>query len=610
MPTADPAAAPRWAGLLPGDFFAAFVHAPRALRLAFETSPRLVLALVTGALVAGVLPGVIALVGQHLVDAVAKGTGPQRLAEVLRWVGWEAALVLVLLVAQRSQLLGQSLLRALLGHRVHTLLFDKALTFSLPQFEDSATYDRLTRARREASTRPLGLLQKLLAILQQGVTLAGLSVLLLTLSPWAVLALVVSGLPAFVAEARFSGEAFRLFRYRSPETRMQLYLEQLMAREDAAKEVKIYGLGPELLGRYQRIFAQVYAEDRALAWRRHRWALGLSVGATLVQYAAYAWLAKEAVVGTLSLGAMTAGLVAFRQGQQAFGALLTAVGGLYEDNLYVSTLFELLDTPTEAPTGTATSGPDPADGLRLEQVSFAYPGAEEPALDRVSLHLRPGQTLALVGQNGSGKTTLIKLMARLYEPTEGRIVLDGLPIAQWDPVALRQRIGIIFQDFLRYQFTAGENIGVGDLRHLHDAPAWHAAAERAEADALLQSLPQGFATQLGKWFGQGRELSGGQWQRVALARAFARQDASILVLDEPTSAMDAEAELAIFDRLQQQAQGKMCILISHRFSTVRRADQIVVLEHGRVVEAGSHAALLAAHGRYARLFEAQAEGYR
>jgi len=587
-----------------------FAHSPRALRLAFSTSPRLVIALVVSALVAGLLPGAIALVGQHLVDAVAQGAVTKQVRQVWPWVGLEAALVLLLLVAQRSQLLGQSLLRALLGHRVHTLLFDKALTLSLPQFEDSTTYDLLTRARREASTRPLGLLQKLLSILQQGVTLAGLSVLLLTLSPWAVLALVVSGLPAFAAEARFSGEAFRLFRYRSPETRLQLYLEQLMAREDAAKEVKIYGLGPELLDRYQRIFAQVYAEDRALAWRRHRWALGLSVAATLVQYAAYAWLAFAAVEGQLSLGAMTAGLVAFRQGQQAFGALLTAVGGLYEDNLYVSTLFELLDTPTQPAGGTATEGPDPAAGLQFDGVSFAYPGSAELALRDVSFQLRPGQTLALVGKNGSGKTTLIKLLSRLYEPTAGHIALDGLDIAQWEPTALRQRIGIIFQDFLRYQFTAGENIGVGDLRHLRDPDAWHDAAVRAEADQLLVQLPDGYHTQLGKWFGQGRELSGGQWQRVALARAFARRDAGILVLDEPTSAMDAEAELAIFDRLQQEAKGKMCILISHRFSTVRRADQIVVLQQGQVVESGSHADLLAAGGQYARLFEAQADGYR
>ena len=596
--------------LLPADFFAVFVHAPRALRLAFESAPRLLAVLVVCALAAGVLPGAIAWVGQGLVDAVLQAVAGGSREVVLHWVLLEGGLVLALLLAQRTQQLTQSLLRARLGHKVHTLLFDKALQLSLAQFEDSATYDLLTRARREASTRPLGLLMKLLAILQQVVTLGGLGALLWTLSPWAVVALVLAGLPAFVAEARFSGEAFRLFRYRSPETRLQLYLETLMAREDAAKEVQIYGLGPRLLARYQQIHDQIYAEDKALTWRRHWWGLGLSVVATLVQYGAYALLAVQAAAGRLTLGAMTAGLLAFRQGQQAFGLLLQSVGGLYEDNLYVSTLFELLDVPVQPATGTATSGPDPTAGLQFEAVSFVYPGATEPALREVSLSVKPGQTLALVGHNGSGKTTLIKLLSRLYQPTSGRIVLDGMDLQDWQPEALRQRIGVIFQDFLRYQFQAGENIGAGDVRHYDDPDRWQQAAVAAEADSLLQSLPQGYHTQLGKWFGQGRELSGGQWQRVALARALMRKDAQILVLDEPTAAMDAEAELAIFDRLQEAAAGRMCILISHRFSTVRRADHICMLEGGAVVEAGSHEALVRSGGRYAQLFEAQAQGYR
>ncbi len=601
---------PAEAKALAKDFFQAFTHAPRAMRLAWHTAPRLLAGMLVWTLLAGALPSTIAWVGRGLVDAVVaaqRGGDPQ---SAVRWVALEFALVLLLLVAQRWQLLCQSLLRAQLGHAVHVRIFEKALTLSLPQFEDSNTYDLLTRARREAATRPLGLIIKLLNVLQNTVSLLGFSALLMALSPWAVLALVVAGLPAFLAEARFSGEAFRLFRYRAPETRMQLYMETLMAREDSAKEVKVYQFGPRLLDRYQKIYQQVYEEDRALTWRRHRWGLILAILATLVLYTAFAWLALQTAAGALTLGAMTAGLLAFKQGQTAFGALLQAIGGLYEDNLYISTLFELLDLPPDPEPGTATSGLDPQAGLRFERVSFTYPGAAEPALTNIDLDLRPGQTLALVGANGSGKTTLIKLLARLYQPTSGRILLDGRDLQEWQPAALRLRIGVIFQDFLRYQFIAGENVGVGDDRHFDDEARWKEAAGEAAAHETLAGLPQGYQTQLGKWFDGGRELSGGQWQRVALARALMRKDAQILVLDEPTSAMDAAAEVEIFDRLQDHAGGRMSILISHRFSTVRRADFIAVLDGGRVTEAGSHAELLAAHGTYARLFEQQAEGYR
>jgi ATP-binding cassette subfamily B protein len=620
LPHAQAAAAPVAPARLPhslaeakalaADFFQAFTHAPRALRLAWQTSPRLLLGLLIWTLVAGAVPSAIAWVGRGLVDAVvhAQRGGPHDAA--LRWVGVELALVLLLLVAQRSQLLCQSLLRAQLGHVVHVQIFDKALTLSMPQFEDSKTYDLLTRARREASTRPLGLIVKLLNVLQNAVSLMGFSALLLSLSPWAVLALALAGLPAFLAEARFSGEAFRLFRYRAPETRMQLYLETLMAREDSAKEVKIFQFGPRLLQRYREIYQAVYEEDRTLTWKRHNWGLLLAILATLVLYGAFAWLALATAAGKLTLGMMTAGLLAFKQGQQAFGALLQAIGGLYEDNLYISTLFELLDLRPDPEPGAATSGPNPQDGLHFEDVGFTYPGADSPALEGVNLHVTPGQTLALVGANGSGKTTLIKLLTRLYAPTHGRILLDGRDLQEWQPDALRRRVGVIFQDFLRYQFLAGENIGVGDERHYEDETRWQDAAEHAAAHDTLAGLPQGYRTQLGKWFDGGRELSGGQWQRVALARAFMRTDAQILVLDEPTSAMDASAEVEIFDRLQDQAKGRMSILISHRFSTVRRADHIAVLDGGRITEQGSHVELLAAAGTYARLFEQQAQGYR
>jgi ATP-binding cassette subfamily B protein len=300
----------------------------------------------------------------------------------------------------------------------------------------------------------------------------------------------------------------------------------------------------------------------------------------------------------------------FRQGQSAVSASLSAVGGLYEDNLYLSTLYEFLETPVNAATGARTRGNAATDGIRFEQVSFTYPGADAPALLNINLHIRPGESLALVGENGSGKTTLIKLLTRLYVPGSGRILLDGIDLKDWEETTLRQRIGVIFQDFARYQLMLGENIGAGDVRHFDDEAEWRKAAEQGMADSLIESMPAGYRTQLGKWFKEGRELSGGQWQKIALSRAFMRSQADILVLDEPTAAMDAGAEAQIFEHFQTLTRQRIAILISHRFSTVRMADQIVVIKNGRVIEHGNHAELMQLDGHYAHLFSLQARGYQ
>src|SRR6266513_1924828 len=521
-------------------FFGVFRYSRRALELVWSTNRALTLALALLTLIAGILPASVAYVGALIVDAVVAAirAGGGVATRVAQLVVLEGMLVAAIAAAQRGLSLCQSLLRAQLGQRVNVMILEKALTLELQHFEDSEFYDKLTRARREASTRPLSLVTRTFGLVQNGISLVSYGVLLARFSPWAVAVLLLAGLPAFVAEAKFSGDAFRLFRWRSPETRMQIYLETVIAREDHAKEVKLYGLGPRLLERYRDIFRRLYREDRSLTMRRDAWGFGL-------------------------------GLIA-----------------------------------------TAVRGPHPEDGVRFEDVSFTYPGAEEAALEHVTLHLTPGASLALVGENGSGKTTLIKLLTRLYAPTSGRILLDGQDLGQWDESALRERIGVIFQDFARYQMLVGENVGAGDERFFEDEERWRTAAVKGRASEFIETLPAGYRTQLGKWFRDGRELSGGQWQKIALSRAFMRIRADILVLDEPTAAMDAQAESEVFEHFRQLSRERITILISHRFSTVRMADQIAVLNHGRIIERGSHEELMKLNGRYAQLFTLQARGYR
>jgi ATP-binding cassette subfamily B protein len=605
---------------------ALFTYSRRTLSLVLRSSPGLVAAMAALTIVGALAPILVAYAGKHIIDAVVLGDTELS----VRWVLLELGSVTLLTLALRGLGLTRSILGARLGADVNVQILEKALTLELEFFENAEFYDKLTRARREASSRPVALVADSFQVVQNLLTLTGYAVVLTRFSGWLVLGLLVATVPAALSEMRHSKIGFQLRNWRSPDTRRLLYLEYVLANDEHVKEVKLFGLGPHFLARYRGIVETFYREDKRLAVRRAAWTQALSLLGTCAFYAAYALMAVQAALGRLTLGTLTLYIVSLRQGQQTFQSVLSGIGNLYEHNLYMSNLFDYLalarpDEPQRARAGKAElSAPDASGqrqlvsgepllqqaGLRFENVGFRYPGKETWAVRGLSLHIQPGESLAIVGKNGAGKTTLVKLLARLYHPSEGRILLGGIDLEDWPLLELRRRISVLFQDFNQYQLSVRENIGMGSVEHLADTPRIERAAERGGADAVVAALPQGLEARLGSWFEKGSELSGGQWQKVALSRAFMREEAEVLVLDEPTAALDAEAEHAVFERFRQLSEGRTTIVISHRFPTVRMAQQIIVLENGVLIEQGSHAELLELGGKYAHMFALQAAGYQ
>ncbi len=601
----------------------------RALALVWRSSRALTLALAVLTLLAAAAPPAVAWAGKRIVDAVVA----RAREATLDWVAAELVLVVLQATLGRGLSLVRAVLASRLGTDVNVAILERAVRLELRHFEDPDFYDRLTRARREASSRPVSLVTESFSLLQGVLTLAGYAAILVRFSGWAVAGLLLATVPATLAEMRYSKSAFRLRNWRSPESRRLMYLEYVLANDEHAKEVKLFGLGPLFLGRYRELAERFLREDSELAARRAIVTHLLSLLATFAFYAAYAVMAAAAAIGGLTLGNMTLYVLSFRSGQQSFQSILSGIGSIYEHNLYMSNLFSYLDAELEGePRGAATNGalastngtapatkgiapatnsvvPGGEAGIRLADVSFRYPGKSEWVLRHVDLFIPRGQSVALVGQNGAGKTTLVKLVTRLYRPTEGHVLLDGKDLEAWDDDALLARFGVVFQDFNRYQLKLRENVGVGSVEHLADEPRIVRAVERGGAESVVSELASGLETPLGRWFQDGVELSGGQWQKLALARAFMREQADILVLDEPTAALDAEAEHAVFERFKTLAAGRTSIIISHRFPTVRMADRILVIEHGSITEEGTHDELVARAGTYARLYRMQARGY-
>jgi ATP-binding cassette subfamily B protein len=633
-----------------GQRVAALRHIPPFVRLVWQTHRGFTLSMTALRLTRAFVPVAALWVGKLIIDSVvAARSGAYDPARLWRLVALEMALALLGEILLRVSSVVESLLGDLFSNRTSVMLMEHAATLDLYQFEDPDFYDRLERARRQTTGR-IGLLAQLLSMGQDSLTLLSLGAALLVYSPWLLLLLAVAVVPGFLGEAHYSSLEYSMLFRRTPERRQLDYLRVLGAGDQPAKEVQTFGLAPWLVSRYRTLSERFYDENKRLSIRRGVVATLLSAVGLLGYYGAYAVILLRAVGGAISLGTLTFLAASFMRSRDLVQRLLSGASEIYSQCLYLKDLFDFFETrPTITSREGAPHAPRPVRvGFEFENVGFRYPESDAWALRGVSFHLRPGERIALVGGNGAGKTTLVKLLARLYDPSEGRILLDGRDLREYDLASVRASVGVIFQDFVRYDLRLDENIGVGEIEDVREyldaaeaaeardrgaantnaaanadmngnaevstetdeAPAPIAeAAHKSLAESLLPRLPKGYRQMLGRRFQGGVELSGGEWQKVALARAYMR-DAQVLILDEPTSALDARAEFEVFRRFADLMRGRMALIISHRFSTVRMADRILVLDSGHVVESGAHDELVARGGLYADLFALQAEGYR
>jgi ATP-binding cassette subfamily B protein len=620
------ASAPRAGGSLPArslrERFGALRNLPPFLKLIWSTNRSLTASDVLLRLVRALLPVLTLYVGKLIIDEVVllrTGGAPSSLRDWLphgRLAPLASLLAIEFGLAVLSDILGRvvSLVDSLLSEQftnaTSVRLMEHAAMLDLEDFEDSELQDQLERARRQTTGRT-GLMTQLFGQAQDIVTIASFAAGLIVYAPWLIALLVLALVPAFLGEAHFNAQSYSLDYVRTPERRELDYVRQTGASAETAKEVKIFGLESFLIQRYSALAQSFYEANRRLAARRAGWGGVLTAVGTFGYYVAYAYIVWRTLHGAFTIGDLTFLSGSFRRLRNLLEGLLIGFSQVAGQALYLDDLFSFFEIVPEI-VSPPNPLPFPAslrDGFTFEDVGFRYPGAERWAVRHLSFSLRAGEVLALVGENGAGKTTLVKLLARLYDPDEGRILLDGRDLRAYDVSDLRANIGVIFQDFVRYHLTAAENIAVGRIEAREDRARIVQAAERSLADPVIRALPRGYDQVLGKRFKTGVELSGGEWQKVAIARAYMR-DAQLLILDEPTASLDARSEFEVFQRFKELSEGKTAVLISHRFSSVRMADRILVLSGGEIEAVGTHEELLAQQGRYAELFELQAAGYR
>ena len=599
-------------------FFAQFSslrNVPRFFRMIWEVSPRLTVWNIALRLMQAALPLAMLYVGKEIVDEVLAAIPLHHPALSLRhspvwfWVGLELVLAILSSLLGRAITLADSLLGDLVNNDSSVRIIRHAATLDLYQFEDATFYDKLERARTQTSGRT-ALMSMVLSQGQDLITVAFLAAGLVAFNPWLLLILVVAVIPSFVGETKFNQESYSLSRSWTPERREIDYLRYIGASNETAKEIKIFGLEDFIANRFKQISDKYFLANQRLALKRAGWGALFSALGTLSYYAAYVFVILQTIAGQISVGTLTFLAGAFSRLQGLLQSIVSRFSRIAETSLYLQDLFDFLELrPLSAAHSGGLQVPRPIrQGFVFENVGFKYPDTDVWALRNLSFTLHPGEKLALVGENGAGKTTLVKLLAHLYEPSEGRILLDGVDLCEYNPADLRREIGIIFQDYVRFMFTAGENIAIGNVAEQEDQTRIEDAAHKSLADTVIEPLPKRYEQMLGKRFAGGVDLSGGQWQKVALARAYMR-DAQLIILDEPTAALDARAEHEVFVRFAELMKGKAAVLISHRFSTVRMADRILFLEHGQLLELGSHEELLVKGGKYAELFRLQAKGY-